>query len=76
MPDKTAITARFFELHNSFTQDELAKKYGVTQPVVSQWKVGIRPVPWEKLFDAADEFGVTLDWLLEGREPKYRQPRD
>jgi len=74
MVDKKAIAARFFELHNSMNQLELARKYKVSPPGVNDWKSGKRPVPLAKLFDAADEFGVTLDWLLEGREPKYRQP--
>jgi len=75
MFDKKAIAARFFELHSSLNQKELAKKYGVKQPTVNNWKSGKSAVPWKKLLHAVHEFGVTWDWLLEGREPKYLQPR-
>jgi len=73
MLDRKSTAERFFSLHNSLNQKELSVKYGISQPGVNDWKSGKRPIPMKKLFLAVQEFGVTWDWLLEGREPKYRR---
>ena len=62
-------------MHSPMNQLELARKYNVSPPNVNDWKSGKRPIPLEKIFSAAEEFGVTLDWLLEGREPKFRESK-
>ncbi len=31
------------------------------------------PVPWHRLKTLVDEQGLSWDWLIEGKEPKYRR---
>ena len=53
---------------------ELAQKMQVAPQVVDHWKTGRTPIPWVKLKDLVDEQGLSWDWLIEGKEPKHRDP--
>jgi hypothetical protein len=75
MLDKRVISQRFFECHSLETPYQLAKKLGVHPPLVYRWHEGDAPVPWRWLKLLVDEQGLTWDWLIEGREPKFRKLR-
>ena len=50
------------------TQDELAKKLGVTQNVISKWEKGYCAPKTARLRDVADALGCTVDELLRKEE--------
>jgi transcriptional regulator with XRE-family HTH domain len=72
------IIVRIYELYGVKTQISLAKCLGVTRSLVSRWHLedpDARRIPtWETMAKVVQDKGVTWDWLLEGREPKYREP--
>jgi hypothetical protein len=72
MFDKDAIAERFFSCFPEKSITDIAKFFGVAWPTVRQWKLGIRPVPLLRVKQVADTQGITLDWLLIGKEPKHR----
>lgn len=72
MFDRQAIALRFFESFPNMTRADLAKMLGVSWSTVRQWEVLKRPVPWERLRYLVITKGITWDWLLEGKYPKYR----
>lgn len=65
------FSARLREIMKSrgTTQVELAAAVGVTQAAVSKWLNGAIP-KGDQLLALARSFGVTMDWLLTGEEPK------
>ncbi len=72
MLDKQRIYQRFTAFYSVKTPYELAMKLGISHSMTYQWRDGTSPVPWRRLKALVDEQGVSWDWLLEGREPKYR----
>ncbi len=68
------IGERFFSLYGDYSRDDLAALFGVGPSAISDWRNNRKKVPWDKLVFAVQTKGVTWDWLLEGREPKYRNP--
>ena len=70
------IIFRIYELYDVKTQISLAESLGVTRGLVSRWHMkdeSKRRTPtWDTMAKIVEEKGVTWDWLLEGREPKYR----
>lgn len=70
--DYDSLPERFFSLF-TVSMYQLAKDFGVKQPQVSAWNTGKEKIPWKWLEYAVDTHGVTWDWLLEGRGPKYRE---
>ena len=74
------VTQRIFEIYDRPAKYRLAEMLGVNKSVVSQWTTSnqrlLRKPTWDVLTKVIDDKGVTWDWLLEGREPKYRQPPD
>lgn len=52
-------------------QKEFAKRIGSSQTGVSAYEKGQRKPDYETLIRVAQEFGVTLDWLLLGIGPMY-----
>ena len=72
------IISRIFEIYDCPVKYRLAEMLGVNKSVVSQWtttnqKLWRKPT-WEVLVKVVNDKGVTWDWLLEGREPKFREP--
>ncbi len=65
------IAERFFTLFTVKNQTALAEYLEVTPSVVTEWKKGRSAVPWEKLTQAVEKYGITWDWLLLGRGEKY-----
>lgn len=75
MPDWNGIIERIYEACNPKDQKSLADMLGVFPSVVSRWRSGKTGKGYpsiEVLTKVSELKGVTLDWLLEGREPKYR----
>ena len=74
MFDRQGIYQRFSDCHLARTPVQLAKKLGLRHASVFRWRSGEKPIPWKWLKTLVDDQGVTWDWLLEGKEPKYRNP--
>ena len=72
------ILSRIYELYGVKTQTSLAECLGITRSLISRWRMkdeNKRLTPtWETMTKIVKDKGVTWDWLLEGREPKYREP--
>lgn len=49
---------------NNLTNKTLAKKIGVSEKTVSNWKCGRTDIPSIKLIEMSRLFGVTTDYLL------------
>lgn len=57
------------------TSYKVAKEAGVTQTALSNWKTG-RSTPTAKtLQKIADYFGVTVDYLMTGKDEKPSEPQ-
>lgn len=57
------------------TPYKVAKEAGVTQTALSNWKSGRSTPTTKTLQKIADYFGVTLDFLLTGKEvPQKNEP--
>lgn len=57
------------------TSYKIAKEAGVTQTALSNWKTG-RSTPTAKtLQKIADYFGVTVDYLMTGKDEKPSEPQ-
>lgn len=52
------------------TQGKKANYFSVSQPLVSSWESGKKPLPLETLIKVAHDFGVSLDWLVFGASDK------
>ena len=48
----------------------------VKSSTVSQWKIGKRQVPWERMRALVNAKMIRWDWLLEGIDEKFRQTTD
>ena len=55
-----------------WSQAELADKLGVTGAVVSKWETGTGSPGLESVSVMADLFGVSVDYLIKGREQETR----
>ncbi len=58
------------------TSYEVAKKAGVTQTALSNWKAGRSTPKAETLQKIADYFNVTVDYLLTGKETEINDESD
>ena len=72
MFDRREIYEHFASCYPVETPSALAEILELTRQIVNHWKSGVRPIPWHRLKTLVDEQGVSWDWLLEGKEPKYR----
>ena len=63
---------KLYELRKQkgFSQEELANRLNVSRQTVSKWEVGESTPDMEKLVAISDLFGVSLDELVKGEEPK------
>lgn len=73
MLDRQEIARRFFECYPTKTRYALAKNFGVHLSITYKWHEGLAPVPWHRIKDLVDEQGISWDWIIDGKEPKYRQ---
>lgn len=70
------IRDRIFDIYGSPKQKVLAEALGVDRATVNKWMSDDpekhRNPTLEVLDKVVQAKGVTWDWLIEGREPKYR----
>ena len=66
------LTDRIFDLLNKKgkTQTDIARLLNVRPTTVSEWKKGKYTPTVEHCVTLADFFGVSLDYLITGREPR------
>lgn len=57
------------------TPYKVAKETGVTQTALSNWKTGKSTPTTKTLQKLADYFGVTIDYLMTGREDGEKEPQ-
>ncbi len=57
------------------TSYKVAKEAGVTQTALSNWKSGRSTPTVKTLQKIADYFGVTVDYLMTGKDEKPQEPR-
>ncbi len=50
--------------NTGFTQREVAKETGISQPNIARYELGTLQPDIEKLGILADFYGVSVDWLL------------
>ena len=55
------------------TQEQLAQRFGVTQPTVGAWLRGNKLPAIEKGVNLAEQTGDCVEWLYTGRGTKYPQ---
>ncbi len=51
-----------------YTQTELAKRFGYTQSTIKNYENNLHEVPHAALLKYAEFGGVTIDWILTGKE--------
>ena len=56
------------------TAYKVAKEAGVTQTALSNWKTGKSTPTTKTLQKLADYFGVTIDYLMTGKEEDEKEP--
>lgn len=71
--DTVAINARFLSCFKGMTKKELSERFGVSRHFIHAWFMDRKPVPWETLRYAVLHENVTWEWLIEGRDPKFRE---
>lgn len=60
---------RLARANANITQEQLARRAGVTRSLISQWETGlVQSISAGHLHAAAKALHVSLDWLLEGSE--------
>ena len=52
----------------NLTQKEMAEKMGISQPAYGDWERGVKKPSHENLIKIAKFYGVTTDYLLEGKK--------
>lgn len=67
---------RFVELlqKNNVKPSNVAKATGINPTVFSEWKKGKSIPKQDKLKKIADYFGVSVDYLMTGKEPETKAP--
>lgn len=59
----------------NITPYKVAKEAGVTQTALSNWKSGRSTPTTKTLQKIADYFGVTIDYLMTGKEDSEKEPQ-
>ena len=60
---------------NGITEYRVAKETGVTTATLTSWKQGKYTPKPEKMQKIADYFGVSLEYLMTGKEPEDKEPQ-
>ena len=60
---------------NGITAYRVAKETGVTTATLTSWKQGKYTPKPEKMQKIADYFGVSLEYLMTGKEPEDQEPQ-
>ena len=58
------------------TPYKVAKETGVSQSTLSDWKRGVSTPKQDKLQKIADYFGVTVDYLMTGKNDKPEEKKN
>jgi transcriptional regulator with XRE-family HTH domain len=67
MSDMKSLGRRIRQLRGfDVTQDEFARKLGISQSQLSKYERGIVAPPADVLIRIKEEFRVSIDWLLTG----------
>ncbi|WP_367006698.1 helix-turn-helix transcriptional regulator [Streptococcus sp. ZY19097] len=61
---------RTLRTSKNLSQDELAEKIYISRQAVSKWENGEATPDIDKLVQLAEIFGVSLDYLVLGKEPE------
>lgn len=66
----------FYELclKNGVTPYRVCKETGLTTSTISNWKAGRYIPKQDKLQKIADFFGVSIEYLMTGKEPNKKEP--
>jgi transcriptional regulator with XRE-family HTH domain len=61
---------RLYEVRkrSGMTQNDLADRLNVSRQAVSRWEMGTAKPDFENLIAISDLFGISIDYLLKGRE--------
>lgn len=66
-----SFAERIRKLRGDRTQSEVARAVGVTREAISQWESGgIKDLKPDNLLAVADYFGVSIRWLVTGRDSR------
>lgn len=65
MNDRIAVRRKL----EGLTQADLARRVGVSSVAVGKWESGLNQPKGRYLSALANAFGVSVDWLLTGKEP-------
>ncbi len=57
------------------TPYKISKETGVSQSTLSDWKRGVSTPKQDKLKKIADYFGVSLEYLMTGKEESEKEPK-
>lgn len=68
--NQLAQQIRVLRTTNNLSQDELAEKLYISRQAVSKWENGEATPDIDKLVQLAEIFGVSLDYLVLGKEPE------
>ena len=60
---------------NGISAYRVSKEAGVTQTALSNWKSGRNTPSTQTLQKIADYFGVTIDYLMTGKEAEQKEPQ-
>lgn len=64
---KISTRIREIRKERGFTQSDLGKRIGVSQPTVSDWEKGVTEPTVDNLRLLAVELGVYFEWIVTGR---------
>ncbi len=68
--NQLAQQIRILRTAKNLSQDELAEKLYISRQAVSKWENGEATPDIDKLVQLAEIFGVSLDYLVLGKEPE------
>ncbi|HEL2051615.1 TPA: helix-turn-helix transcriptional regulator [Streptococcus suis] len=68
--NQLAQQIRVLRTTKNLSQDELAEKLYISRQAVSKWENGEATPDIDKLVQLAEIFGVSLDYLVLGKEPE------
>lgn len=63
---------RELRLARGISQEEVARHIGITRSAYSHYEINNRQPVYETLIKLADFFDVSLDYIIGGNPPKYR----
>ena len=68
--NKVSTTIKRLRLEKGINQEELAEQLHITRQAVSNWETGKTQPDIETLTQIAAYFGVSVEYLIYGKEPK------